>query len=113
MRIETNLAREAAEVESVAAAGIEDNIARARGHHLGDRQQQRLRYAAIVQSPPRCDGVYRIARMLRSTLLRLEQVDIPAARDVERMPLRTHDSPFFARQRQMAAPYGAKKHDRL
>jgi hypothetical protein len=64
MRIEAGLASEGAEVETVTAAGIENDVPRARDHHLRDGVQQRLGHAAIVQSPPRCYGSRRIARVL-------------------------------------------------
>ena len=83
MRIETSLASEAAEVETVAAAGVENRVARRRRRDLRDRLQQRLSRAAIVQSPPPRDGSRRVARLLGSPLLRLEQVDVSATRHVE------------------------------
>src|SRR6202011_3956781 len=80
------------------------------GHHLRDCVQQRLGRAAIVQSPPCSDGSRRVARLLGSTFLRLEQVDVSAARDVEGMSTRTEQPPLLAHQRRVAATDGAKKH---
>jgi len=113
MRIETNLARKAAEVETVAAPGIQNNVALARANYLRDPAQQRPRYATIVQSPPRCHGIRGIARILGSPILGLQQVDIPAACDVKRMAAGANYSLLFACQGKVAAPYGAKKHIRL
>jgi hypothetical protein len=97
MRIKTDLARETTEVETVAAAGIQNDIARDRVNHLRDSAQQRLRHAAIVQTPPRRYRIRSIARILGSPILRLEQVDVPAACDIERMSPWTYHSLFFAR----------------
>ena len=99
-----------AEVETVAAAGIENDVAGRCGHDLRDGAQQRLGHAAIVQSPPRRDGSRRVARLLGSPLLRLEQVDVSAARDVERMSARTEQSPLLAHQRHVAIADGAEEH---
>src|SRR5713101_6559756 len=110
MRIEAGLASEGAEVETVTAAGIENDVPRACDDHLRDGVQQRLGRAAIVQSPPRCYGSRSVARALRSPLLRLEQVDVSATRDVERMSARTEQSPLSAPQRHVAIADGAEEH---
>ncbi len=110
MRIESGPASEAAEVEPVTAAGIENHIAGRGGHDLLDRAQQRLGHTAIVQSPPPGDGGSRVARMLGSALLRLKQVDVSAARDVERMAARTEQPPLLAQQRHVAAADGTLEH---
>jgi len=83
MGIETHLRRESAEVETIAASGIEHDVARTCGQHFGDPAQQRLRNAAIVQSASRRHGVRGIAWVLGSPILWLEQVDVPAAGDIE------------------------------
>ena len=61
MRIEAGLASEGAEVETVTAAGIENDVTGACGYQLCDGVEQRLSHAAIVQSPPCCYGSRRIA----------------------------------------------------
>ena len=55
--------------------------------------------AAIMQSPSRLDGSRCVARMLRPPLLRLEQIDIAATRDVERMSLSAEHSAVLANER--------------
>ncbi len=63
-----------------------------------------------MQTPPRCDGVCRIARLFGSPFLRLKQVDISAAGDVEGMVARADHSPFVAHQAQVAAAHRAEEH---
>ena len=75
-----------AQVESVAAAGIENNVAGDAAMDLGDRLEQWHGDAQIVQPPPRRNGRNRIAWLIRSPILRLEQIDVSAARDIEGMP---------------------------
>jgi len=95
--IETKLASQRTQVETIAAARIEDDIARACVHDPSYAAKQGLCHAAIVQSPPRSHGRYGIAGVLRSPFLRLEQVDVSTASDVEGMPPRTDHSPLLAR----------------
>ncbi len=104
-----------AEVESVAAAGIQDDIARRCGQHLRDRLEQRFGHAAIVQSPPGRRGSRCVAWRFGSPLLRLEQIDVSAARDVERMAAWTQQPPLLfsahlARQGHVAVADGAAEH---
>jgi hypothetical protein len=113
MRIKARLAGEAAEVESVAATRIENHVAGLRAHDLGDLAEQRLGYAAIVQSPARRHGSHGITWMLRSPLLRLKEVDVAATGNVERMTPRTTHAPLYPLQGQLAVAYGAQEHDRL
>ena len=114
MRIEAGLASEAAEVETVAAAGIENDVARATRP-----SSPRSRRSSGSVTPRSCNrrraatAAARVARLLGSPILRLEQVDVSAARDVERMSARTNHSPLLARQRQVAAADGAEEHDSI
>jgi hypothetical protein len=110
MRIKSKLTGESAEVKPVPAAGIQDDVAWRCGHHVSYRAEERSGHAAIVQSPPSEDGCGRVARLLGSALLRLEQIDVSAPRDVKRMPARTKEPPPFARQWQMAAANRADEH---
>ena len=64
MRIETGLVSEGPEVETVTAAGIENDVTRACDYHLRDGVEQRSGHTAIVQSPPRSYGSRGIARLL-------------------------------------------------
>src|SRR4029078_5786754 len=52
----------------------------------------------------------RVARLLRSPLLRMQQVDVSAARDVERMSARTNQSPLLADQCHMTVADGTEEH---
>src|SRR5712691_7895114 len=63
-----------------------------------------------MQPAPRCDGSYAVTRSLGPALLRLEQIDVSAARNVERMPARTEPPALLARERQLAAADGAEEH---
>ena len=72
--------------------------------------EQRSSDAAIMQSPPPGDGSDRIARLLGSPVLGLEQVDVPAARDVEGMAAWAQQPPVRARQYHVAAANRAEKH---
>jgi hypothetical protein len=74
---------ETAEIEAIAAPGIENNIARTRANHLRDPAQQRLGHAAVMQAPPRRYGIWGIAGVLGSPILWLQQVDVAAACDIE------------------------------
>jgi hypothetical protein len=85
MRIEARLAGKGAEIETVATAGIENDIALRWGREIRDGMQQGLGHAEIVQSPSPLDGSIRVARLLRSPVLGLEQVNVSATRDVVRM----------------------------
>ncbi len=111
MRIEAGLASKGAEVETVAAAGIKNDVAGRSAHDVRYRPQERFGDAALVQSPAPRDGGRSVARLIRSPVLWLKQVDVPAARDVERMPARTEESLRLAHQRQMTAADGADEHD--
>src|ERR1700692_3025790 len=102
MRVEAGLGSQAAKVESIAAAGIEHDVARRCSDGLRDGVQQWRCHAAVVQSPPPCYGGHRVARVPGSALLRLKQVDVSAPRNVERMSTWTYQSPLLPRQRQVA-----------
>jgi hypothetical protein len=64
VRIELGRLSEVAEIETVAAARIENDVAGRRVHHFGDGAQQRLSDAAIVQSPPPFYGRRGVTRLL-------------------------------------------------
>src|SRR5258708_3167590 len=106
MRSEAGLACESTEIKSVAASDVQNHVTLRCGQHAGNAVQQWPSHTAIVQSPPRRHRFRSIARLLRSPILRLEQVDVSATRNVERMPARTENSTFLALQRQMAIPDG-------
>jgi hypothetical protein len=108
--MEAGLARQGAEIETVPTAGIENGVSRRCAQDPGDGVEQRPGHAEIVQSPPPRDGSRCVAGLLRSPVLRLEQVDVSATRDVERMPARTDQAPVLARQRHSAVADRAEKH---
>jgi hypothetical protein len=64
MGIEAGLGGEISKVETVTAAGIENNVAWGCGDGLCNRLRQRTGHAAIVQPPPPCDRNRRVARLL-------------------------------------------------
>jgi len=104
------LAGERAEIEAVTASGVEYDVAWRCIQDLADRAQQRPGHAPIVQATAGRDGGRGIARLLRSPLLRLQQIDVSAARYVERMPARAEQPPLLARQRQVALAHRAEEH---
>src|SRR4051794_25105724 len=110
MRIEPGLTSERAEVETTTAARVENDVARARGDQFGDAVQQRRGHAAIVQSPACGHGGYGVAWIAGSPLLRLEQVDVTATRDVERVSARADEPPVLPLHRRMAVADGAEEH---
>src|SRR5437762_13386473 len=99
MRVEAGLAGERAKIIAVTTAGIENCILLRHGRQFRNRFEKRSGDAAIMQSPSRLDGSRCVARMLRPPLLRLEQIDIAATRDVERMSLGAEHSAVLANER--------------
>jgi hypothetical protein len=63
-----------------------------------------------VKATPRSDRRHRVARLIRSAILRLKQVDIPAASDIERMPVLAEQAGGVAHERQSAIAYRASEH---
>jgi len=115
-------AAEGTEVVTVAAAGVEDRLLsmpsplgeggakrRVRGDHRPNRIEQRLGVTAIEKPPPRRHRLGRVAGISRAALLRLQQIDIAAARDVEGVTTRTDDAPLLARKREVATAHCAKE----
>ncbi len=74
-----------AEVIALAASGIENGSV-GRIEKREDRIEQRLREAAVEEAAPRGDCLRRVARHFRAPVLRLQQIEVAAARGVERMP---------------------------
>src|ERR1700682_6273176 len=63
-----------------------------------------------MQPPAGCHGRRGIAWALGSPVLRVQQVDVTAARDIEGMSARTDQPPLLARERQVAVAYRAEEH---
>lgn len=99
--------REAGGIEAFSAAGIEKKIVGVGRGEIGDGSEERLSHAAIVESAARGDGGLGIAGLAGSAVLRLEEIDVAAAREVEGMSLRTDETAVFACQRAMAIADGA------
>ena len=110
VRIEFVIAREGAEVEAFAAAGIENSVVWRWGQDVRDCAEQRRGYAEVVQAAASCDGGHGVARLLRPALLRLKQVDVSAARHVEGMPAGADQPPLLAHERKAAVADGAEEH---
>ena len=110
MRIETGGAGEAAEIEAVAASGIQNYIAPGSGQHLRNSLQQGLGDAKIVQSTAGAYCCLAVAGLPGSTILGLQQIDVSAARDVERMAARADHPPVFAHETQLTVVNGTKQH---
>jgi hypothetical protein len=110
VRAASGLAGQAAQVEAITTSGIEIYVVSGCGQNLRDGVQQRPAYAAIMQSPPRSNGRDGVARLVRSAVLRLEQVDVSAARHVEGMPALTKQPLTVAGKRQAAITDRADQH---
>ena len=110
MGVASGLALQQAEVETVAASGVENNVAGSCGQRFGDGAIQRRGDATVMQAAAGGDGIHGIAWMFRAPLLWLQQIDVPAACDVEGMAARTRHPPRVAYQFELAAAHGAKEH---
>ena len=105
MGVEVRFALDGAEVEAVAAAGIQNHVVGSGRHGLRDRRDAGVPSRpchAIAGAPPRRRS---IARMFGAPLLRLQQVDVAAARDIEGVSARADHPPLFAQQWQMTAAH--------
>jgi len=107
MSFAPGVALESAQVETIAATGVEDHVGRSRIDDLRYRQTLMLRAPSVVQASPRCNHFCRITRVFGAPFLRLQQVDVSAPRDVEGVLAWADHSPLVARQRQLTAAYGA------
>jgi hypothetical protein len=101
---------ECSEIETVPAACVEDDVSRSCVHEIGDGVEERLGYATIVESSAGCDGGRGIARLQRPALLRLEQVDVAATRDVKRMTSGTAQLTMVAQECEAAIADRAEEH---
>ncbi len=116
MRVEAVPAGEFTQVESIAATGVENGVGRRGRDRLRNGVEQRRGDPAIVQAPARGHGSHRIARVFGTAVLRLQQVDVTAARDVEGMPARARQAAPIAErlrtalQRQVAIADRAQEH---
>ncbi len=63
-----------------------------------------------MQATARYNGNCRVARLLRSAILRLKQIDVSAAGHIEGMLLRTNKSSFLWPECQMAVADGTEEH---
>src|SRR5580700_11239706 len=100
MSLESDLASHASEIEPVAAAGIQHNIAGTRAGEFRDPAEQRLRHPAIMQAAPRPDGRRAVSGLFRTPVLRLQKIDVPTSSNIKRMAAWTHHPPLLARKRQ-------------
>jgi hypothetical protein len=71
MTVTAKLPREAAQIETIAATGVQNNVVSLRASHLADARQQWRSHAPIMQAAASRDSRQCIARKFRSTLLRL------------------------------------------
>jgi hypothetical protein len=100
--------RQVAQVVAVAASGIQHYILRRRLQHFRDALQQWRCHTQIVQ-PAACRYRFRgIAGLLRTPVLRLQQIEIPAARQIVGMVARAEHTLSVADQRKMAIADGAE-----
>ena len=95
-----------AECVSFAAADIENVVA---ANHSSNRVIDRLENSAIEESSSRGHRFSRIAGLPRSAILRLQEIDVAAARDIERMSARADGATLLACERRAAVAHGAEK----
>src|ERR1051326_8282146 len=92
-----------AEVVAFAAAYIEKGVGR---REMGEVERGGV---ALEEPPSRRDHLGRVARTLRAAILRLQQVDVSAPRDVERVPALADDTRRLLRKRRAAIAHGAEE----
>lgn len=92
---------EVAEVVALAASGIEQRACE-RLRERDDRVEDRLCESAIEEPPPRRDRIGGIARHTRTPVLRLQQIEVAAARDVEGVPALADRAACVERERRVA-----------
>src|ERR1019366_7228480 len=89
MGFETSLVGQRPQIVAVAAAGIENLVPRRGAGNFRDGKGQGLRDTFVMQPPPPSHRCRRIAGLSRTTILRLQKIDVAAARDIESMAFRT------------------------
>ena len=115
VRLKPNFPGERAEIKAIAATRVENAIVgRGRGQ-FRNPAEQRLAHSPIVQSAPRRHALRRIAGIFGFSVLRLEQIDVAAPGDVERVPARAHHAFrlagfFFSCERKLASAHGTDEH---
>ena len=92
---------------SLAAADVEQRAAR--GQRVHDRVDQRLHVSGFEEPPPRRHRLRRVAGILRLLVLRLEEIDVAAAGDVEGVVVRATVRAAVARERLAAVADRAKE----
>jgi hypothetical protein len=63
--------------------------------------------ARLFERRARVNGLFRVARRQRSAILRLQQIDVAAARDVEQVTRRADERALVGRQAQAASAHAA------
>ena len=99
------------QVLPLAAANLEDGVIGAGGREPGDGVHEVRLEPLGEQTSPRVDHDRGVARSGRPPVLGLQQVHVPAARDVERVRAGTDEAAVAARERQMTAPDRTEKTD--
>ena len=77
------------------------------GHGVHERRLE----APRLEPPPRPEDGHRVTRPGRLPILGLQEVDVAAAGDVERVPARAGAAPLAARERPAATANGADEDD--
>jgi len=98
------------EPKAVAATDVEDFGVRRQRCRFHERQSGSFAAALQIQPSPRRDHLGGIAGRFRPALVRLQQIHIPAAGNVERVAARANVALRFALQRDTAVANGAEKH---
>ena len=99
------------QVLPLAAANLEDGIIGAGGREPGHRVHEVSLEPLGEQTSPRVNHDRGVSRSGRPPILGLQQVHVPAARDVERVRTGTDEAALAARERQMAAPDRTEEND--
>lgn len=100
-----------AEVVAFAAAGIEHGVAGGEREEVDHGAHERRGKPAIEEAPAGGDGFGAVAGLRRAAVLRLEEVDVAAARHVEGMAARADEAPLLGGQRRAASAHGAEHCD--
>lgn len=102
------LGRGSCQQVSVAASEVDGHRVRVQAGRRarGDRVENGTSDAGVVEPAPRLERVEGVAGAQRAAIVRLQQVDIAAPRDVERVAARARPASFPPLEPQPAAPHG-------
>jgi Trk K+ transport system NAD-binding subunit len=94
---------------SIAATGIEHRCTRGERQRANDRVDQRLRVPRIEKPSPRGDRILRVARRVGPAILRLQQIDVAAPRNIEDVSPRALGAALIDLERGVTLSHGAEE----